>query len=424
MLTCDECQQALAIIYFPQLSSTAYRKLTCLYEDQLSIAHKLSCSYRQPAACYVQSARNAAVTATAQGEPTSNSSSATSLSEVDILVPSVAAAAAAAPSPPDTVESPLIVPTLLENLFTREDLQLLDHAYPVRPFYSLVQSFHQHQQQLQDKQQQQQQQQQHHQPPLLQLQLPKVETTKTFLLYDPSRNCSKPGCENNHRSTDQKTLLKRLVDLLLRVNATSTGTGVVEDDTDDADDDKTTSWMKGLPPAHLESLVALVLLGWRPPAAATLGSYGSSSSSSTSGVVVSASCPVCGASISIELCLACGGSTNSTSDSTSQLEEQQRKKKRHRNNASSCNPVTGHKYYCPYVVGFPINGANEAKPLWQSMADRLLSPQQPNQNGAVLQSQGEEESGEKSVSSTQPGAWERISKMLASGIARKKDNIT
>jgi C3HC zinc finger-like len=458
MLTCDECQQALALVYFPQLSGKAYRKLTCLYEDQLSTAHRPSCSYRDPAACCVQAARSAAAAAAAanaaEGEntctatATNSSVSLSSSSENGLLVPASVAAAAPSRAPPpppppaaEEHEAPLIVPPLLERLFTRQDLHLLDHAYPVRPFYDIAQNFHQHLQQLllllqQDKQKQLHH---HHQQQLLVLQLPKFETTKNLLLYYPRRSIL-PGCDISNL-VDQKTLLERLVELLVTTTTTTTTTTGTNNKNKNI-----TDWMKGQSTTHLESLAALVLLGWRPPstaaaaAASAVVSSGtddssSSSLSSTSGVVVfSASCPLCLASIAIELVPAFGGGSSSCCGVLQRVEQRQQQqeeqmhplnknKRRRTNNASYCNPVTGHKYYCPYVIGFPINGANEAKPLWQSLADRLLSPQQPNQKETVsLESQGEE-SGEKNISSTQPGAWERIRKLLASGIARKKGNI-
>lgn len=40
--------------------------------------------------------------------------------------------------------------------------------------------------------------------------------------------------------------------------------------------------------------------------------------------------------------------------------------------SSRTTMMTAHKYYCPYIVGFPIQGASSATPLWQSLSRRVL----------------------------------------------------
>jgi len=40
--------------------------------------------------------------------------------------------------------------------------------------------------------------------------------------------------------------------------------------------------------------------------------------------------------------------------------------------SSRTTMMTAHKYYCPYLVGFPIQGASSATPLWQSLSRRVL----------------------------------------------------
>lgn len=73
------------------------------------------------------------------------------------------------------------------------------------------------------------------------------------------------------------------------------------------------------------------------------------------------------------------------------LEDESPQAKRRRVMSSKWNqPITAHRYYCPWVCGFPTTtvGGNcdsitTTPPLWQILADRLLAPQQPDTNALV-----------------------------------------
>lgn len=51
-------------------------------------------------------------------------------------------------------------------------------------------------------------------------------------------------------------------------------------------------------------------------------------------------------------------------------------------------PVAGHRYYCPWVCGFPCAGSDHQTtrpPLWQILADRLLAPRPSDDANAVTE---------------------------------------
>jgi len=67
------------------------------------------------------------------------------------------------------------------------------------------------------------------------------------------------------------------------------------------------------------------------------------------------------------------------------------------------DPFLAHRHYCPYVCGFPIHGAPRAKPIWQSLLDRLR-----NEFNAATRDTAEKDS-----------IWIQVHKVLQSGISRK-----
>jgi len=93
--------------------------------------------------------------------------------------------------------------------------------------------------------------------------------------------------------------------------------------------------------------ILMVLLGWKPNA------------ETSTKECVSLHCDVCKKTSEAPLLLG---------EQSSYETEPQAKRLR----TSAWDPLLSHRYYCPYVCGFPRHGATRDIPLWKALADRLL----------------------------------------------------
>jgi hypothetical protein len=70
--------------------------------------------------------------------------------------------------------------------------------------------------------------------------------------------------------------------------------------------------------------------------------------------------------------------------------------------SSSTDLDQGHRHYCPFVCGFPWRGATRATPLWESLARRLLEPEEPSPTAS---------------------SWIELRQILRAGISQKRGTL-
>lgn len=78
--------------------------------------------------------------------------------------------------------------------------------------------------------------------------------------------------------------------------------------------------------------------------------------------------------------------------------------------SSTWDPLMSHRYYCPYVCGFPRQGAARGTPLWRALADRLVerSKDAPIAEGDT-----------SGLATTGKSEWVQANALLNAGISRK-----
>jgi hypothetical protein len=133
--------------------------------------------------------------------------------------------------------------------------------------------------------------------------------------------------------------------------------------------------------ATVESVAALILLGWIPCQDAnestdkTHTTDAAPNVSTTIPTCLSLECPMCLARMELPL----------TRDSSTSESPPPRKRSRQ----LALDPVQSHRHYCPYVCGFPTTAASscETTPIWQSLALRLLRDDQSTNSTSTSTSQ-------------------------------------
>ena len=100
-------------------------------------------------------------------------------------------------------------------------------------------------------------------------------------------------------------------------------------------------------------MVGLAVLGWRPTR--TDGDL----TGHTGQLAVSLHCPLCLADMEFSLIRA--GEEVCPSD----LRNMQKKHARH------CNPYDAHRYYCPFICGFPSTLTTMGTPLWKALLTKI-----------------------------------------------------
>mmetsp|Transcript_17456 Transcript_17456/g.42440 ORF Transcript_17456/g.42440 Transcript_17456/m.42440 type:complete len:507 (-) Transcript_17456:1123-2643(-) len=53
-------------------------------------------------------------------------------------------------------------------------------------------------------------------------------------------------------------------------------------------------------------------------------------------------------------------------------------KRQQHHKSSSCDPVASHRYYCPFVTGFPKTVRSKTKPIWKTIFERLCQDETGN----------------------------------------------
>lgn len=275
MLVCGHCQAAWAVVFCADLTVSATRHLTCLYETQMSTAHLETCYFRKEAAQYLADVDTTDDKTNVQSDPLKT-----------------------------------IVPTLLASVFPATVMRVLEHPNPQnllgtqwKKLLAAVSSSAES----------------GNGSPLSRVQVP--ASIKDFRLSPDAVN-----------DTDIS---------LLGTMVSAFQTTVALEPTPSA--------------AGIEEAAAVVLLGWVRYEEVVIdeGTKGSPTSK------VSLACPMCLARMKLTLPI--------QDDS---LVESPPPRKRVRQ--QSFNVVQSHRHYCPYVCGFPSQGASTATPIWQTLATRLL----------------------------------------------------
>jgi hypothetical protein len=316
MLVCTNCQAAWAVVFRSELSASATQHLTDLYREQLSSSHMDACFFRKEAAQYLES-----------NSTKSESTLEKKDSSLDRFRP--------------------IVPTLLARVFSSDLMEILEHPNPGsllssrwRKMLTVISSSADSDGSLH---------------------FPDVQVPRSVLDFraplDLSSSASSDALET---SPSGPTLLTRIVTKFEKV-----GDGTTETE---------------LSAATVESVAALILLGWIPCQDANESTDltptdAAPNVSTTIPTCLSLECPVCLARMELPL----------TRDSSTSESPPPRKRARQ----LALDPVQSHRHYCPYVCGFPTAAASssETTPIWQSLALRLLRDDQSSNSTSTSTSQ-------------------------------------
>eukprot|EP00977_Amphora_coffeiformis_P027262 scaffold34597_cov177-Amphora_coffeaeformis.AAC.30 len=136
---------------------------------------------------------------------------------------------------------------------------------------------------------------------------------------------------------------------------------------------------------RVKAAILMVLLGWKP---------------NTTGLA-SKEC----VSLHCDLCRKISEAPLFLDEQNSDEAERQAKRLR----TSAWDPLFSHRYYCPYVCGFPRHGASRGTPLWKALADRLVEN--------ALPAIAEEETNKLGI--TGKSEWVQANALLNAGISRK-----
>ena len=107
---------------------------------------------------------------------------------------------------------------------------------------------------------------------------------------------------------------------------------------------------------RIEIIALLVLLGWKAR----------ETTISTKETTLSLTCELCQSNSNVALAVSSSGNEASG--------EQEPPPPKRAKTSSGFNILSSHRHYCPYVCGFPRNGALRTTPLWKSLADKILTP--------------------------------------------------
>jgi hypothetical protein len=265
-----------------------------------------------------------------------------------------------------------IVPTLLARVFSSDLMEILEHPNPGnllssrwRNLLTIISSSTESDGSLK---------------------FPDVQVPRSVLDYrpplDPSSSASSSAPDTSHSAP---TLLTRIV---TKFEKASDGTTETE-----------------LSAAAVESVAALVLLGWIPcPDAnestdhtSTDATVAAPDVSTTISTILSLECPMCLARMELPL----------TRDSSTSESPPPRKRSRQH----ALDPVQSHRHYCPYVCGFPVAATSSGEtPIWQSLAIRLLRDDQSSSITNPIATTAED-----GASADHDDAW--IRKMLRSAVS-------
>jgi len=80
----------------------------------------------------------------------------------------------------------------------------------------------------------------------------------------------------------------------------------------------------------------------------------------------------------------------------------------YQNEKITANPLSAHRYHCPYVCGFPKDGERKGTPIWQMIAAKML-----RQKESVAEMSDNDGNGD--------AATNRLLRILQSGIATQKN---
>jgi C3HC zinc finger-like len=108
-----------------------------------------------------------------------------------------------------------------------------------------------------------------------------------------------------------------------------------------------------------KDMVALAVLGWIPNRSTCV-----EDSDGTCHWVVSFRCPLCLSDMALSLLTTGQQEGEDSSDS----------RKRRKKLAQHCNPHDAHRYYCPFICGFPSTIAKAGAPFWRVLLERLEEP--------------------------------------------------
>ena len=384
MLQCVRCKAAVAVIIHPKLTSShSIRKLITTYQGKLANAHALSCPFRLDAEQHFQ-----------------NTNDNTQPSQV---VPPLMAAIlpqnlwmmVESPSPLALLKERFEI--LMEQLVVTKDAKdMMEGTPPQWEFPPLV-------------------------LPKDILQFDGRAADSVAAAASPKENTEELPKKNRSRKRrllarlafdpkhpetaigfEPETMLSKLEKLLLppedeqeEIRAQTRALGAWED--------------------FYEVIVALALFGWVPATTTTTGIQ--SNTTTESDPVVNLECPVCLSRMNFQMHEydwhhhQHGTSPKKKVVYGSDSEEGGPPRKRQRLQqqqyfSTNINPVLSHRHYCPYVCGFPRDGARKGTPLWKTIAKKMLHKNEPKQNGA-----------DENSAADGDAAMDRILQLLDAGVS-------
>ena len=93
--------------------------------------------------------------------------------------------------------------------------------------------------------------------------------------------------------------------------------------------------------------------------------------------VVCLGCSVCFAFMELQLQKRKDGGATEVDETAEEADGAARrppKRQQHRK-SSNCDPLASHRYYCPFVTGFPKTVRSKTKPIWKTILERLCQDQ-------------------------------------------------
>mmetsp|Transcript_17454 Transcript_17454/g.42428 ORF Transcript_17454/g.42428 Transcript_17454/m.42428 type:complete len:506 (-) Transcript_17454:1123-2640(-) len=145
-----------------------------------------------------------------------------------------------------------------------------------------------------------------------------------------------------------------------------------------ATEDEETTSDRGNGNASSADILALAVLGWKPlEVTSNVDLYPALEGTPP---VVCLGCSVCFAFMELQLQNRKDGEGMEVDAMAEEGDGDSRrptKRQQHRK-SSSCDPVASHRYYCPFVTGFPKTVRSKTKPIWKTIFERLCQDETGN----------------------------------------------
>lgn len=377
MLKCVSCKAALVVTINPKIQKRVTReKLIRAYQSKLATAHKELCPFRFDAELYLVKAsqkRKEEVTDSDEDDNSDDDNSQPSKSD-------------------ESLPRENVVPPYFASILPRDVWEMIEHPAPlshVQARFQLLLKFIVEQDTTADNA---------HDGAPPQLQFPPLSLAEDILAFDASDSCadSQNSAVNDTNATSpsrKNRLLSRLAfdpkrpgtalgweheTLLTRLEA------VLQPATEE-DEIRAQTRNQGAWEDLHEGFTALAVFGWTPkedvaaPLHPSATNKSDDSKHETKGLgAVSLECSVCLASLNFNMQQYDQHHRRSSrkakplNDDDDAPPSKRRRLREHSRGADTLNPLTSHRYHCPYVCGFPRDGERKGTPIWQTIALKLL----------------------------------------------------